>query len=140
VSPRGRVQDKSKNQLKEGGSVATFFATDPFLTNLSPTDAFLPDPSPPDLSSPDLSPPDPSPPDFRRPTHHHSIKSRQKYPTFENQFIAQPYISEIVWGIRKKMENQCKPVQTCANQCKPVQTSANLCKPVQTSANLCKPV
>jgi hypothetical protein len=29
--------------------------------------------------------------------------SRQKYPTFKNQFFAQPYISEIVWGIRKKM-------------------------------------
>ena len=31
------------------------------------------------------------------------INSRQKYPTFQNQFFAQPYISEIVWGIRKKM-------------------------------------
>jgi hypothetical protein len=29
--------------------------------------------------------------------------SRPKYPTFRNQFFAQPCISEIVWGIRKKM-------------------------------------
>jgi hypothetical protein len=28
----------------------------------------------------------------------------QKYPTFQNQFFAQPYISEIVWGIQKKVK------------------------------------
>jgi hypothetical protein len=66
--------DKNENQLKEGGSAATFVTTDPFPTDPiptdpSPTEPFFPDPSPPHLarpvpadpSSPDLSPPNPSP-------------------------------------------------------------------------------
>jgi hypothetical protein len=55
-------QIKIKNQLKEGGSDATFFATNPFPTDPFPTDPFLTDPTPTDPSLPD-----PSLPDLSRP-------------------------------------------------------------------------
>jgi hypothetical protein len=66
IGPKEGLKEGKKNQLK-GGSAATFFETNPFLTDPSPTDPFLPNLSPPNPSSPDLSPPDPSPPDLSPP-------------------------------------------------------------------------